>query len=237
VKRPLRPLVGHVRAFLRRRALRQGARDLRREVAAGAISRATLSRLREAWGNPGYSADLEFVAVVADAALTAGGPCLECGSGLTTLVAGIVTGERGLGLYTLEENERWLGEVADTLRDVGVHHVKGYHTPLRSYGEFAWYDLEEVALPPAFACVFCDGPAIWREAWPAEVHGNWRVGLVPVLAERGVQVGKILLDDADDGRSATLRRQWEQMGMRTEIVATETGPYLRAYRGAVPPSL
>jgi hypothetical protein len=69
------------------------------------------------------------------------------------------------------------------------------------------------------------------------VHGNWRVGLVPVLAERGVQVGKILLDDADDGRSATLRRQWEQMGMRTEIVATETGPYLRAYRGAVPPSL
>lgn len=237
VKRPLRPLVERIRARLRRRALRRGARDLRHEVASGAISRVTLGRLREAWGNPGYSADLEFVAAVAEAALTARGPCLECGSGLTTLVAGIVTGERGTALYTLEENERWLAEVADTLVDVEIHHVKRYHAPLRSYGTFAWYDLEGIALPPAFACVFCDGPSIGRRAWPPEVHGNWRMGLVAVLAERGIQVGQILLDDADDGRCATLRRQWERMGMRTEIITTETGPYLRAYRGAVLPSL
>jgi hypothetical protein len=48
--------------------------------------------------------------------------------------------------------------------------------------------------------------------------------VVPILAERHVHFGEILLDDADDPRCGGLRRIWEAAGIATEVVETATGP-------------
>lgn len=228
VKRLLLPLVTSLRATRRTWRLRRGVARLRREAAAQAVSGETLSDLREAWGNLSYSADLSYLIQVARACLAPPGPFLECGSGLTTLVAGTILDVRGAELYSLEDEEDWHRQVASELSRLGVGSVRLVHGPLRDYGPFAWYDLEGVALPSAFSHLFCDGPAIFKDRWPPAVHARWRSGVVPVLQDRGVAVGEILLDDASDNRSAELRRQWEERGMVTEVVHTPTGAHIVA---------
>jgi hypothetical protein len=57
---------------------------------------ARLAGMRSAWGNDGWSADLEYLRAVADRMRGVTGPVLECGSGLTTIVMGVLAERRGV---------------------------------------------------------------------------------------------------------------------------------------------
>jgi len=64
-------------------------RDVVRELRRTEPSRATILplvvRLRDAWGNTGWSADLGFLEAVVVEGLESSGPFLECGAGLSTV--------------------------------------------------------------------------------------------------------------------------------------------------------
>lgn len=227
VKRPLRPLADAWRRSRRRAALRRGIAGLRAQAASGEVSPALLAELHRAWGNTGYSADVSFLAAMVARVLAGGERWLECGSGLSTVVLGAVAGVNGGTLWSLEQDAAWHALVAEDLRMLELPNVLLWHTPLRSFDGFVWYDLGDRALPPAFAAVFCDGPSVGASRWSTELHAAWRVGVVPLLRERGVQFGEILLDDADDGRSAALRRRWAEAGLVTEEILTQTGGFIR----------
>src|SRR5713101_1399012 len=51
--------------------------------------------LQIAWGNEGYAARTDFLQEVAERAVITSGPILECGSGLTTILFGLLAGRRG----------------------------------------------------------------------------------------------------------------------------------------------
>lgn len=236
IKRPVRWALDAWLSARHGRKLRRGTVELRRQAGAGAVSEELLADLRVAWGNEGWSADVSYLSAVTDRMLHATEDCLECGGGLTTLVAGVLAEIRGVTLWSLEDDEAWARHVTNRLTTLGVGNVTLWHTPLRNYGEFAWYDLAGRTLPPRFSYVFCDGPAIAKRPWPTTVHESWRMGVVPVLQERKIPFQEILLDDGDDPRSSELVRQWATLGVRTRIVDSPTGPFILGWPDdATPP--
>src|SRR5436853_7521373 len=69
------------------RAVARFARDPAK-VADG--SQEVLNDLIYGWGNEGWCGHNEYLAACIEGALTTRGPILECGSGLTTLLLGII---------------------------------------------------------------------------------------------------------------------------------------------------
>ncbi len=158
-----------------------------------------LGELVYGWGNPGWSALHEFLAAAVRHALVSRGPILECGSGLSTLMIGAIASERGIAHCALEHQPRWAARVRRSLALYGIA-ANVLDCPLRSYGEFSWYDPPPDAMPKAFSLVVCDGP-------PGATHGG-RYGLVPVLRHRFASSCVILLDDAGRQDERDIARRW-----------------------------
>jgi hypothetical protein len=225
LKRPVRQLLESWETSRRSRALQRAVAALRREVQAGAISPALWPELREAWGNTAFSADAGYLAEIAARALARRGPVLECGSGLSTLVLGVIADTRQARVWSLEQDGEWLRLVSGMLAQFAVRRVALWHTPLVLRGDYAWFDLAGRDLPRAFLHVFCDGPAVLSH-WPAPIHLAWRRGVVPELLQLGIGFDEIVLDDADDPRCGALCEYWSQLGVTTRVVQTASGPFV-----------
>lgn len=183
--------------------------------------------MRHLWGNEGWSADLCYLEAVARRMHGVTGPVLECGSGLTTIVAGVLAERRNVHLLSLEQDPSWAAFMQSRLSRFRISTVTVMHAPLVAYEGFLWFDVRELKLPESFELVICDGPAINGQQEPYQ--SAWRVGLIPVLRERAVEVGEVLMDDADDQRASALRTRWEdEYGLHVQVANTSTGEYLIA---------
>jgi hypothetical protein len=125
---------------------------------------------------------------------------LECGSGLTTLLLGLLAGRRGVGVWSLEHLIEWRKRVASALARHDIREVHLLLAPLENYGPFTWYS-PKVPLPGHFDLVVCDGP-------PSDTHGG-RYGMLPVMRERIDERTMILLDDAERPSEHQVLRQWQ----------------------------
>jgi len=162
---------------------------------------AILNSLIRGWGNQGYSALEDYLMVCISHALTSEGPILECGSGLTTILAGAIAHIRGVGYWALEHKAKWARKVRTCLALYRMDTVVLCDPPLKDYGEFAWYDPPVSSMPGNFSLVICDGP-------PGRTKGG-RIGLVPVMKERLKHECVILLDDADRKTEQKILKSWE----------------------------
>src|SRR5690349_13863763 len=102
IKRPLKEM-------LRRRQLQNAIEKIGKVPAGQVPSREQLSELVAGWGNEGYAANLEYLEAVAQFALKAQGAILECGSGATTILMGVLCGKRNVQVWTLEHADEWRG--------------------------------------------------------------------------------------------------------------------------------
>src|SRR5690349_20751228 len=91
IKRPLKELV-------KRRQLRTAIKNIRKLPAGQVPSRELLSQLISGWGNDGYAANLDYLEEVAKQSLSCDGPILECGSGASTILLGILSARRQLAV-------------------------------------------------------------------------------------------------------------------------------------------
>ena len=180
--------------------LRRAMQRLAGVPLGGVPDRETLTHLRGAWGNEGFSANLDFLEEVARQGAVTPGPVLECGSGLTTLVLGSVAGRRGVEIWTLEHDAEWHARVVAALRRHGLQGVRLCLAPLSDYGRFVWYVPPLERMPRAFQLVVCDGP-------PGTTPGG-RYGLLPVMHERLASANVILLDDASRASESEVLRCW-----------------------------
>jgi hypothetical protein len=159
-----------------------------------------LADLAYGWGNEGWSGEPEYLLACLDAAETASGPLLECGSGLTTLLVGQVAKRRGLTLHSFEHMPHWAQMVRNCLHKYSIDAAHIHDTPIQSYGAFDWYGLPALELPDRFAVVICDGP-------PSNTRGG-RSGLVPVMRARLEPGCVILLDDAGRASEQAIAKEW-----------------------------
>ncbi len=186
-----------------------------------------LEPIREAWENPGWTADAGFLAAVATTVRGRPGPVLDCGSGLSTVICAYLAAQHGATVWSLEQDRRWYEYMRRVIRALRLDNVELRYAPLRSHGDFAWFDIGGIVLPGHFPTVVCDGPAVFRSAFGPVVYHAWRVGAVMVLRSRGISFDEILLDDVEDERFPALAERWRREGVATTEVATPTGRLLR----------
>jgi hypothetical protein len=199
-----------------KRAMRRFAADPEAAVRPGS---GILGELVSAWGNSGWSAHEEYLRSCIDEALRCDGPTLECGSGLSTLLLGVIAERRGFDHWALEHQAQWSARIEKEAARHGLHRVRVCTVPLRSYGGYAWYAPPLERMPARFSMVVCDGP-------PAMTPGG-RYGLVPVMRERLPAGCVILLDDASREQERAIARRWAfELGASQELVHGRK-PYIR----------
>lgn len=213
VRRWLRQLYGAWRFDV---AMRRFAADPEAAVAPGS---GVLAELISAWGNTGWSAQEEYLRVCIAQALCSNGPTLECGSGLSTLLLGVVAQRRGFEHWALEHQREWSVRVQRGLARYGLRAVRLSTAALKPYAGFHWYDPPLGEMPSHFAMVVCDGP-------PAQTLGG-RYGLAPVMRDHLQPGCVILLDDASREDERTVARRWQaELGATHELVLCKK-PYIR----------
>lgn len=244
IPRPLRRYL-HVRAMLElaRSAVPRRARRYLRERGRRASFEAAMDRLAHVdplsgagfpeglgqelvlgWANEEMSASEEFLQAIFRHAGEAKGPILECGSGLSTLVLGIAARRTGQRVWSLDNDRFWASVVRAALIRFDIRNVEVCESPLRNYGEFAWYDPPKERLATDIALVVCDGPL-------GTTPGG-RYGLVPVLGSHLRAGCVILLDDANrEGEQQVLARWHAELNVSHELFGS-TKPFARVL---VPP--
>jgi hypothetical protein len=216
LKRAARSVVGALSRFADDRRLKRACASLKE---GNGDRREVLTALRRAWGNESFSADVAYLTESARRVEAQRLPILECGSGVTTLVAGALS---PVPVLSLEQDAEWAEFVRRRLDLCGIRGVTVLHAPLARYGDYVWYDLNGVTLPPRFGFVMCDGPAVFESE--GDCYPAWRYGVLPALGERGVRVDEILLDDATEPRAPRLLERWEkEFGMRHVLLRSAEG--------------
>ena len=231
---PLRPVLEHLRHRRLLGRLRRSLAGLDAVTAPEQLTLEMMERIANAWSNRSYSGDPGFLLQMARLAFTSTGPVLDCGSGISTVVAARLVARRGETVVSLEQDQEWHRHLARVLADLRVENVQLWYTPLRPFDDFVWYDLGDRRLPARFGLISCDGPAVYSAAWPAALYQSWRVGVVPVLLELKVDFDWILLDDETDPRARGVIARWGALGVPLEVVETPTGRHLIGRRHPVP---
>ena len=159
-----------------------------------------LIELQAGWANDGFAARIDLLTEIANRAVNTRGPILECGSGMTTLLMGLLAGRRGVKTYSLEHIDEWRCRVLDAIEHFEIPNVEILHTPLRDFNGFSWYDAPLAELPKSIDLVICDGP-------PGETLGG-RYGLLPLMRARLGKGAVILLDDTERPGEAEVLQRW-----------------------------
>jgi hypothetical protein len=222
VAQALERRLGHrYQQFLFWRSMRRFMHDLP-QCSQGCDAR-LLSDLVAGWGNK-WSAQVEYLTACLEHVRDCDGPVLECGSGLSTVLAGAVAQHRGIRLWSLEHDARWAVRTQDYLHKYRINSVTVSLAPIRSYGDFDWYALPSLqAIPGKISLVICDGP-------PGGTRGG-RYGLVPVMLDKLRPDCTILLDDgAREGERAVAARWAQMLATNPELIGKEK-PFIRLRAG------
>lgn len=216
-----RPVKGAVRRMIERQTLADALRHVGRLSPGEVPSRDLLEELQQGWANHGMAARTDYLAEVCRQAARTTGPIVECGSGLTTLLLGLLAGRRGIETWSFEHLPEWHRQLATTLARYDIPNVHLMLAPLRSFGDFTWYDPPIATLPGRIHLVICDGP-------PSDTPGG-RYGMLPRLHDRLTSNTVLLLDDAErDTETEVLRRWHTERSMVTSIKETPSGTYALA---------
>ena len=213
-----------VKNMLLRRQLREAVRAINQLPAGQVPDRNQLSELMTGWSNEGYAANLEYLEAVANSSINTRGPVLECGSGATTILLGLLCGRRNVEVWSLENSAPWQERVTDALKANGISGVHVCSSPLIEYGDYVWYDPPLAQMPKEFSLVICDGP-------PGDTKGG-RYGLLPVMGDRLPRGSTILLDDAGRPGELELIKKWEaEATFQTDLIETQGSHYAVMTRG------
>ncbi|RPH77600.1 MAG: hypothetical protein EHM77_07815, partial [Planctomycetaceae bacterium] len=167
-------------------------------------------RLAYGWNNEDWSACGDYLHACLQRTLDTRGPILECGSGLSTLLLGMIAQRIGGFVWSLEHHGQWAERVAGEIERFGIRSVRLCVSPLKDYGEYTWYDPPLATMPDGFAGVVCDGP-------PGETKGG-RYGMMPVMRSRLKPGAWVLLDDADRENERAIAARWaNESGASCEI--------------------
>lgn len=195
----LRQLKSTLGRELRLAALTLALKRIRRSPQA-LRSDALFELLAWGWGNRAYIVEAEYLRGLVEQVRNSHGTILECGSGLSTLVAGFLIDGSAITLYALEHDAHWYDTICAMVRKFKLRNVRPVHAPLKDFGEFSWYEAREADLPRDISLVLCDGP-------PGDIRGG-RYGLLPLMRAHLVPTAVILMDDYKRVEERTVIQRW-----------------------------
>ena len=198
-----RLLKNRVKVSVRNYQFDQAVKRIRQLAPAAVPDRGMIEDLFFASDNQGYVADPEYLDDVVRRSATTSKPILECGSGITTLLLGLFAAARGVPVWSLEHDPEWYGRTAAMITRYQIENIHLLLSPLRSYGDFSWYDPPLNRMPKHFGMVVCDGP-------PSKTTPGERYGLLPVMRDRLGPGSVILLDDIEKGKVNGVVHRWQE---------------------------
>ena len=188
-----------------------------------------LSDLSWGWGNEKYSASIEYLKDCIEYVKQSKFPILECGSGLTTIVAGLIAQKQSKTIWSLEHTNLWYKKTLKYLNKYHIDSVKLLYCPSVDYSAFSWiesvklhrlppldrgilswYDVPFSLMPDKFSLVICDG------------HPGGNMGgqycIFPIMKQRFISGGVILFDFADrENEEANMSGWAKELNMSFEI--------------------
>ena len=169
------------------------------------------------WGNEIWSGQAEYLAACIEHSLNHQHTILECGSGLSTVLVGIVAKQQGNVFYSLEHSPDWAKRTQVCLNKYSIDTVQLIVTPLKDYGEYYWYDTKVQELPENISLVLCDGP-------PGDTKGG-RYGLLPCMQDKLSNDYIILLDDAERPEEHETALRWAESSGGLIKIKGDAKPY------------
>lgn len=136
-------------------------------------------------------------------AVQSNGNVLECGSGLSTLLLAVTAARQGHEVHTFEHDPGCHQRLLRLIDRYQLTNVTVHHAPIRSYGNFDWYDLPRVFDAGAFQLVICDGP--YRH-----LTDSGRYGLFPVMQERLDSNCRVIMDDSNRDIDRRVIGRWRK---------------------------
>jgi hypothetical protein len=140
---------------------------------------------------------------MAQKAVATEGDVLECGSGLSTLLLAITAGRRGLRVHTFEHHPGCHRRLQGLIERYHLRNITVHQTPIRSYGDFDWYDCPPHKLSERFRLVICDGPT-------RHLTDSGRYGLLPVMRDRLDPHCKVIMDDSHHSLDRNVIHRWRR---------------------------
>lgn len=214
MRRWLRKLSRAAREDLRQLVLRLLLRRIQRSPQARMLPEMLFELLAWGWGNRAYIVEVEYLRAIIDRSRAATGSILECGSGLSTLVAGALIDGSKTTLYSLEHDPDWYARISGMIKRLKLRNVRPIYAPLNDFGEFCWYDVANSGLPLDISLVLCDGP-------PGQTKGG-RYGLLPVMRAHLVPGASILVDDYKRSEEQAVVERWiREFGGALTVMGTQ----------------
>jgi hypothetical protein len=211
-----------IKLALQTRALRKALQPLRER---GQVTTAEMVAIRAAWGNDGFSGDTRYLEETAKLLKTCREPVLECGTGASTLIEGVLAEKYGFDVYCLEQDREWAAVVRRQLIANDLRRVTVIDAPLVRSGDYVWHDVTAGSLPKKFGAIICDGPFV-DTTWGEEIHSNWRYGVLPYIRQSGSTFDALLLDDCNDQRAPKVLARWaKEFGAKQDITRTNDGDF------------
>jgi hypothetical protein len=181
------------------------------------VSEDVLNDLIYGWGNEAWSARSEYIQEFLRIAANVQGPILECGSGLSTLLLGVVAQRTGSHVFSLEHHPQWARQVRTMLDKYHIISCTVCQAELRCFGDYDWYSVPKERLPNNFALVVCDGP-------PGHTPGG-RYGLLPQMRDRLKPGCVLLLDDFQRREEREIMSRWANELRSEYVTAGSEKPY------------
>lgn len=207
------PLRGWMRRLHRDYVFRR-AMSKYHSLTNGDVSSQLIAELIYGWGNEGWTVHPDFARTCLQRAYLSQGPILECGSGLSTVLLGVIAKRMGKRVFSFEHNSFWARRVQSVLKQYDIQNVDLCVTTLRNYGDYFWYDPPWGKMPDEFDLVICDGP-------PCNTPGG-RYGMMPVMKSHLAPGCVILMDDAAGNEERNIVIRWaEEMSAHYQISDSE----------------
>ena len=99
-----------------------------------------LDELTYGWANI-FSPSTDFLVDLVRYSSQAEHPILDCGSGLSTIIAGLVAKRHGNTVWSLENTQLWYNRVKHYLEKYQIDSVNLLYCPLKKNTDFSWYDV------------------------------------------------------------------------------------------------
>lgn len=161
-------------------------------------SKELIKKLVYAWGNQGFSAQIDYLGTCIESLNDSKGLIFECGSGLSTILLGIIAKKQNRKMISFEHIDFWASKIQKELDRNNLENII-YKRKLKNYGDYEWYNIENIEID-TIGCCICDAP-------PAKTKGGRR-GFFYIFKDKLVKNSIILVDDMIREDEQKMVKEW-----------------------------
>ena len=173
------------------------------EIASNRMpSKGLIKQLIYAWGNQGFSAQIDYMHSCIENTLHSEGLIFECGSGLSTILLGTIAKKQKREMVSFEHLDFWVKRIQKELRKNKLDNNTIYHRDLKDYGAYTWYNIDGFECEKIGLCI-CDAP-------PGNTKGGRR-GFMQFFKDYLMPNAIILVDDTSREDERNMIREWEKI--------------------------